>query len=206
MAQQIVTQKAVDAAAEAIAGTGAKPTVRLIHDRLGGSFTTIQKYLADWQERQRNRPIPDDVVVPDHLLTKSVQMVRALYAEVLHDAKQQIDTATATADEQVAAAAAELSDATQEIARLEHQQQLISDECAALRRRVDELGKLNSALEERASRASELETSLLAAREALAKSEQRATDLEAQLGGAGDVKAHLARLEEALAALNQKGN
>ena len=45
--QQVVTQQAVDVAADAILTAGGKPTFRLIQQRVGGSFTTIKPMLAD---------------------------------------------------------------------------------------------------------------------------------------------------------------
>ena len=54
--QQVVTQQAVDAAADAIVAAGGKPTFRLIQQRVGGSFTTLKPMLACWRRSKFDPP------------------------------------------------------------------------------------------------------------------------------------------------------
>ena len=59
-----ITQEAVNAAAEQIRATGAKPTARAVREALGsGSMATVLKHLQAWQANQA-RPIEANIVLP----------------------------------------------------------------------------------------------------------------------------------------------
>ena len=92
----------------------------------------------------------------------------------------------------------ELSEATEEIARLEAQETARTAELSSLRDEHKDLELLAAGLKERAALAARLESELRDARAALAKSEQQVADLQAQLAKAGDVQQLLSTLEARL--------
>ena len=196
--QQVVTQQAVDAAADAIVAAGGKPTFRLINQRVGGSFTTLKPMLANWEER-RGKGAESVVEVPDALLARGADLVRGIFAEVAQQARVESEAVRKDAEARVVEVRAELSEATEEIARLEAQETARAAELSSLRDEHKALELLAAGLKERAALAARLESELRDARAALAKSEQQATDLQAQLAKAGDVQKLLAGLEARLA-------
>lgn len=125
--QQVVTQQAVDAAADAIVAAGGKPTFRLIQQRVGGSFTTLKPMLADWETR-REKGEEAAVEVPDALLARGADLVRSIYAEVAQQARVESEVVRKDAEARVNAMKAELAEATEEIARLEAQDAARADE------------------------------------------------------------------------------
>jgi chromosome segregation ATPase len=198
--QQIVAQQAVDAAADAIVATGGKPTFRLIQQRVGGSFTTLKPMLSDWEAR-REKGEEAAVEVPDALLARGADLVRSIYAEVAQQARVESEAVRKDAEVRVGAMKGELSEATEEIARLEAQDAARADELAALREANRALELKVGRLEERAHHATRIEAELRETRAALAKAEQQAIDLQGQLAKAGDVQQQLANLERRLATL-----
>lgn len=195
--QQKVTQSSIDAAADAIVAAGGKPTFRLIQQRVGGSFTTIKPMLADWESRRENgEATPVDV--PDALLAKGADLVRVIFAEVAQQARVEADAVRKDAVTQIAAMKGELSEATEEIARLEAQDSAKDEEITALKSANRDLELKVERLEERVQRSAEIEVNLTEARSALAKAEQQVVDLQSQLSKAGDVQQQLASLEKRL--------
>lgn len=195
--QQKVTQSSIDAAADAIVAAGGKPTFRLIQQRVGGSFTTIKPMLADWESRrEKGEATPIDV--PDALLAKGADLVRVIFAEVAQQARVEADAVRKDAVAQITTMKGELSEATEEIARLEAQDSAKDEEITALKSANRELELKVERLEERVQRSAEIEVNLTEARSALAKAEQQVVDLQSQLSKAGDVQQQLASLEKRL--------
>jgi len=195
--QQKVTQSSIDAAADAVVTAGGKPTFRLIQQRVGGSFTTIKPMLADWEARR----VSDEVTpvdVPDALLAKGADLVRVIFAEVAQQARVEADAVRKDAVGQIAAMKGELSEATEEIVRLEAQNSAKDEEITALKSANRDFELKVGRLEERVQRTTETEVNLTEARSALAKAEQQVVDLHAQLSKAGDVQQQLANLEKRL--------
>lgn len=195
--QQVVTQQAVDAAADAIVAAGGKPTFRLINQRVGGSFTTLKPMLANWEER-RGKGAEAVVEVPDALLARGADLVRGIFAEVAQQARVESEAVRKDAEARVSEVRAELSEATEEIARLEAQGTAQAAELSSLRDEHKALELQAAGLKERADQAARLESELRDARAALAKSEQQVANLQAQLTKAGDVQKLLEGLEARL--------
>ncbi|MBS1210290.1 MAG: KrfA [Proteobacteria bacterium] len=196
--QQVVTQQAVDAASDAIVAAGGKPTFRLIQQRVGGSFTTLKPMLADWEDR-REKGDETVVAVPDALLARGADLVRTIYAEVAQQARVESEAVRKDADARVGAMKGELSEATEEIARLEAEGVSRTEELEALRGANRALELKVGRLEERAEQATRFETDLREVRVALAKAEQQVLDLQDQLAKASDVQQQIASLEARLA-------
>lgn len=196
--QQVVTQQAVDAAADAILTAGGKPTFRLIQQRVGGSFTTLKPMLADWEAR-REKGDETAVEVPDALLARGADLVRTIYAEVAQQARVESEAVRKDAEVRVSAMKGELSEATEEIARLEALGTSRAEELETLREANRALELKVGRLEERAEQAARLEVELRDLRVTLAKAEQQVLDLQDQLSKAGDVQRQIASLEARLA-------
>ena len=199
--QQVVTQQAVDATADAILSAGGKPTFRLIQQRVGGSFTTIKPMLADWETR-REKGEDAAVEVPDTLLARGADLVRTIYAEVAQQARVESEAVRKDAEVRMSAMKGELSEATEEIARLEALGSSRAEELETLREANRALELQAGRLEERAEQATRLEVELRDLRVALAKAEQQALDLQDQLAKAGDVQQQLANIERHFAAIS----
>jgi len=70
-----ITQEQVNAAADAIRASGAKPTARAIRDQLGsGSMATVLKFLQVWQAGQV-KPAAQDVTLPPALTRRLVDFI-----------------------------------------------------------------------------------------------------------------------------------
>ena len=199
--QQVVTQQAVDAAADAILTAGGKPTFRLIQQRVGGSFTTIKPMLADWEAR-REKGEEAAAEVPDALLARGADLVRTIYAEVAQQARVESEAVRKDAEVRVSAMKDELSEATEEIARLEALGSSRAEELETLREANRALELHAGRLEERAEQATRFEDELREVRMALAKAEQQVLDLRDQLAKAGDVQQQLANIERRFAAIS----
>lgn len=199
--QQVVTQQAVDAAADAILTAGGKPTFRLIQQRVGGSFTTLKLMLADWEAR-REKGEDAAVEVPDALLARGADLVRTIYAEVAQQARVESEAVRKDAEVRVSAMKDELSEATEEVARLEALGSSRAEELETLREANRALELKVGRLEERAEQATRLEVELRDLRVALAKAEQQALDLQDQLAKAGDVQQQLANIERRFDAIS----
>ena len=199
--QQVVTQQAVDVAADAILTAGGKPTFRLIQQRVGGSFTTIKPMLADWEAR-REKGEDAAVEVPDTLLARGADLVRTIYAEVAQQARVESEAVRKDAEVRMSAMKGELSEATEEIARLEALGSSRAEELETLREANRALELQAGRLEERAEQATRFEDELREARMALAKAEQQVLDLQDQLAKAGDVQQQLANIERRFAAIS----
>ena len=199
--QQVVTQQAVDAAADAILSAGGKPTFRLIQQRVGGSFTTIKPMLADWEAR-REKGEDAAVEVPDTLLARGADLVRTIYAEVAQQAHVESEAVRKDAEVRMSAMKGELSEATEEIARLEALGSSRAEELETLREANRALELQAGRLEERAEQATRFEDELREVRMALAKAEQQVLDLRDQLAKAGDVQQQLANIERRFAAIS----
>ena len=192
--QQVVNQQAVDAAADAIVAAGGKPTFRLIQQRVGGSFTTLKPMLADWEAR-REKGEESAVEVPDALLARGADLVRTIYAEVAQQARVESEAVRKDAEDRVSAMKGELSEATEEIARLEVLSSSRTEELEALREANRALELKVGRLEERAEQATRFEDELREARAGLSKAEQQVLDLRDQLAKAGDVQQQIASHE-----------
>ena len=199
--QQVVTQQAVDAAADAILTAGGKPTFRLIQQRVGGSFTTLKPMLADWEAR-REKGEDAAVEVPDALLARGADLVRTIYAEVAQQARVESEAVRKDAEVRVSAMKDELSEATEEIARLEALGSSRAEELETLREANRALELHAGRLEERAEQATRFEDELREVRMALAKAEQQVLDLRDQLAKAGDVQQQLANIERRFDAIS----
>lgn len=199
--EKVVTQQAVDEAASQIVNAGGKPTFRAIQQRVGGSFTTIRPMLRDWEARQ-GRPDPVAPPVPSALLDRGAELVRSIYADAHQQAQTAVEELRAETGAQLLGVQAELAEATEEISRLETEVAECDRRVAALSTANREQELAMSRLEERVRRLDDVERSLGDTRSALARAEQRAADLQANLDAAPGLAQQLDALRQQLGALS----
>lgn len=168
MARPVATHEAVFAAADAIAASGVEPTLTLVQERTGGSYTTVKRHLEAWRAKREDDAAAVDV--PAGVLTRGSNLARDLYAQALRLAEatvaQPLDravTALKKAEGQVATAEAE-------VARLEDAEQSQAEHIDRLETQVREL-ELSAAAQQ---------ATLREKTEALARTESRLAELQAK--------------------------
>lgn len=88
-----ITQEQVNAAADAIRASGAKPTARAIRDQLGtGSMATVLKFLQVWQSGQV-KPAAQDVTLPPALTRALVDFIGQEVAQARAGLEAELATA-----------------------------------------------------------------------------------------------------------------
>lgn len=136
MAKRIVTRELVTAAAEALIAAGIEPTVKLVQDRTGGSFSTVQPLLKTWKV---SRGESAAVTVPAEVQARGESFVRDLYATALLAAQTSVEEPLKLAEEARDAAANELAAAVSEVSRLEALAEEQSAKIETLEARIQEL-------------------------------------------------------------------
>jgi len=116
MARKIVTQELVTETAEAIVAEGTEPSLLAVQSRLGGgSFSTVKRYIDAWKQ-QRAQAAPD---APPEVDAKGLEFARTLWVLASQKAKVDADSKVSQAHAELTAVRGELSEATNEISRLE---------------------------------------------------------------------------------------
>lgn len=144
MAKRIVTESTVHEAADALQSAGVAPTTITVQERTGGSYTTVQRYLKNWQEaRARDAAAAPDT--PSALDAKAAAFIRALWVDATSIARDEVRHTQERAVQQVARIEAELAEAKQVIARLEalevDQARQLDEQGAALRKNEQDLAQ-----------------------------------------------------------------
>lgn len=159
MGRKLVTQELVDEAAEMLLSEGKVPTLIDIQARIGGSYTSVKKHLDIWVKQRSESselvsPIPPDVDAKGRLLT------RAIWQLASQNAQREIENAADKAAEVVATARSELSQAINEIARLERIESDLSANAERQQSRIREAELALAEVQAQASRATALEIEL----------------------------------------------
>lgn len=158
-----ITQEQVNAAADAIRASGAKPTARAIRDQLGtGSMATVLKFLQVWQSGQV-RPAAQDVTLPPALTRALVDFIG-----------QEVATARAGLEADLAAAQQSQADL---IAESERQAATIESQAEALDLAHGEKAELQGKL-------GQMESDLATARDEAARERQAAEAARTELAKA----------------------
>lgn len=119
MARRKITQDDVFAAARDLVGAGEQPSTLAIHKVLGkGSYSTIQKYLKEWEDSEealdaRTENLPAIVDLPEQLEQDALLFVKKLWKaaqDIAEDAIQQERVALAQAQAQAEKAKQEAID------------------------------------------------------------------------------------------------
>lgn len=131
MPKKLVTEEMVAQVAEELRTEGAEPTTKKLKERLGaGSYTTIQRYLELWREKQTQLstvPLPEELSeLARRFACGAWDLASRVAAEEVNEAKQQAAAIQA-------AARTEIQDACAEIRRLER---VVSEQEAELSERA----------------------------------------------------------------------
>lgn len=118
MARPVVTQEFVDTAADMLLSEGTTPTVILVQEQTGGSYTTVKRYLDRWREAKKTVLVPA-IEIPEEVVTKSNELTRALWSLVTVYAEQRIADVQQTAQAEIAAARGTVQELERAITRQE---------------------------------------------------------------------------------------
>ena len=203
MVRQIVTQEAVNQAANALVLEGIEPSILNIQSRIGaGSYTTVKKYLDAWKlaQAQANNTEP-----PDEVKAKGAEFTRSMWALAVQEAQQEVQAIKAESREQVVSAQNELAAAMSEVARLE---QIEAQQSEAIERQQTRLREAELALAEaraQAQRVPELEQTITQVRAELDTARHEVTQKSVEAGRlSGESEALRAQVRELLATINSR--
>lgn len=150
MARQIATQDAVFAIADELADAGQDATLIAIQERVGGSYTTIKRYLEAWRSARQTTAAAS---LPPALEERGQAFLLAVWQQAQQIASDQFQHARQEAEQAAQAARIELAGAEQVIARLELQNEQLSEQVSELK---DQLSNAQIAVQIAEARAGEL--------------------------------------------------
>lgn len=205
MAKPIVTQELVNDAAEALTAEGTEPSIKNVQARIGGgSYTTVKKCLDTWHQQQKEAAAtaPEQ---PPEVEAKGREFIRALWTLAASQAHHETRVAKDEAARQMSTLHQELSEARNEIARLEavetEQTALIEQTQIRLREAELQLAEAKT----QANRMAELEQALADTRAELNSTRREAKVKAVEAGKlTGEVETLRAQVGELMGALRTK--
>lgn len=203
MAKQVATEEAVFAAADALVAEGKEPSLKVVQERTGGSYTTVKRHLEAWEAKRKGEIAAVDL--PADIEVRGRDFVQALYAHALRDAKAAVAEPLALAEAARDKAESERADAEAEVARLEGVEQEQAGRIEALTQRVRELEMSTAAqqatIQEKAAAAARLEAQLAEAQNALAARDQELAGLRASAKTVEGLQGQLEALQRSVQGL-----
>lgn len=203
MAKQVATEEAVFAAADALVAEGKEPSLKVVQERTGGSYTTVKRHLEAWEAKRKGEIAAVDL--PADIESRGREFVQTLYAHALRDAKAAVAEPLALAEAARDKAESERADAEAEVVRLEVVEQEQTGRIDALTQRVRELEMSTAAqqatIQEKAAAAARLEAQLAEAQSALAARDQELAGLRASAKTVEGLQGQLAALERTVQGL-----
>ena len=140
MARQGISREQVFETATALADEGIQPTVKLVRDRIGGSFSTITPPLAAWKEERGGRQVTS---IPD--MPESVAAVcRTIWAAAWKAGQDAIQTERDGLTSARRDMERERVELTLEITELETKLEAVETERETLARKVVELDQVRA--------------------------------------------------------------
>ncbi len=140
MARQGISREQVFETATALADEGIQPTVKLVRDRIGGSFSTITPHLAAWKEERGGRQVTS---IPD--MPESVAAVcRTIWAAAWKAGQDAIQTERDGLTSARRDMERERVELTLEITELETKLEAVETERETLARKVVELDQVRA--------------------------------------------------------------
>jgi len=119
MAKALVTQDRVFEVADVLTARGEEPSILSVQAAIGGgSYSTVKRYLDLWKEAGRLRRAKIDL--PDAAVERLMGLGRDFWVLLEERAALQVDQFRADAKKETAALEAQVRQAEQAIARLEH--------------------------------------------------------------------------------------
>jgi len=201
MTRAIVTAEAVSAVADALVAEGLEPSLLLVQSRIGGSYTTVKRYLDAWKQA-RAQAAGMDGDTPAVILAKGQEWARSVWALAKREAQVQVQSMKEDARAQVEALQADLVGAMAEITRLEGSE---TAQAATIEAQQTQLRGLELSLiqaQALANRVPELERTLGEVRSELEAVRQQATEHAVHAGRlAGEAEALRAQVRELMAAI-----
>lgn len=159
MARPGVTREQIFTVADALAEEGIQPTVKVVRDRIGGSYTTITPHLAAWKDERSGRGVANIPDMPETVLSaartiwatawNAGQAVIKTERDGLAAARRELDEERSELGEEIAALETKLETTAGERDAL---RQSLKDEETRHRQVKDEAGELrieNARLTER---------------------------------------------------------
>lgn len=203
MAKQVATEEAVFAVADALVAEGKEPSLKVVQERTGGSYTTVKRHLEAWEAKRKGEIAAVDL--PADIEVRGREFVQALYAHALRDAKAAVAEPLALAEAARDKAESERADAEAEVARLEGVEQEQAGRLEALTQRVRELEMSTAAqqatIQEKAAAAARLESQLAEAQSALAARDQELAGLRASAKTVEGLQGQLEALQRSVQGL-----
>lgn len=188
MAKKKATDEVVSAAADTLLAEGQEPTILLLQERTGGSYTTVQKALERWSEARAAQP-----PAPPEITARGEQFVRSLWAAARQQANAAAEEARLAARAQLDAAASELVHAQGHIEQLEQ-------ECAQLERQLAEaLATIERERAHAQTQTQRLERAEAQASQCIEAAEQARDEAQQHLVRAATLEGRCAALDQQLA-------
>jgi colicin import membrane protein len=184
MARTGITRDQVFEAADQLAAEGIQPTVKLVRERVGGSYSTITPHLATWKDERRGQAIANVPDMPESVATASRQVWVAAWKGAEDLIKTERDGLTAARREMESERAEMASE--------------ISDLDAKLETALSERDTLTSSLKDEREKLEEAQEELAHLRVDNARLEERTRNTDQR---ADELRAQVERLEGELARL-----
>ncbi len=204
MARKLVTQELVNAVADEIVAEGKEPTLVDVQARIGGSYTSIKKCLDHWQQ-QRSASSEAAASLPTDVIAKGQELVRAIWMSASQSARREAKEIADKAVQDAASMRDELSQAMNEITRLERIEAQLTGlvEQQQVRLRDVELALAESNVQ--AARAGKLESTLTHLRGKCDLLQQEAAGKAEELGRKhGEAETLRAQMSELMRALKAR--
>ena len=117
MTARIATDELVSATADALLAEGIQPTLKLLQERTGGSYTTVNKAFGRWKEqRALDQQLEDP---PTEVAHKGDQLLRVVWAAAKRIAETRVEEIRQAAELSVQSIRSELQHAQEQIGHLE---------------------------------------------------------------------------------------
>ena len=175
MAKSMVTQERVFEVADRLTERGEEPSILSVQAAIGGgSYSTVKRYLDVWKETGRQSRA--QITLPDSAVERLMSLGRDFWALLEERTAREVDQIRASAKDEVATLDAQVRQAEQVIAKLEHDKE-----------------QLEQLADERETANLSLQAEIQVQRERATAAESKATQLEARIV---DLKAELDRLHK----------
>lgn len=203
MAKQVATEEVVFAAADTLVAEGKEPSLKVVQERTGGSYTTVKRHLEAWEVKRKGEIAA--VELPVDIEARGRQFVQILYAHALRDAMTAVAEPLALAEAARDKAEGERADAEAEVVRLEGVEQEQTARIDTITQRVRELemntAALQATIQEKTATVARLETQLAEAQGGLAARDQELAVLRSSAKTVEGLQGHLEALQRSVQGL-----
>jgi hypothetical protein len=163
MARTGITCEQVFDTADTLANEGIQPTVKLVREKIGGSYSTITPHLAAWKDERAGKAVANVPDMPETVATTTRQAMHSVWVAAWKAGQDMIETerdgltaARREMESERAEMAREITELETKLDTMASERDTIArsldDECKQLKKAQDDLGRLrieNARLEER---------------------------------------------------------